>query len=479
MAKERPPRQKMPERPVEERIKTFEEVALGYTEEQAVLEAQRCLQCPRPMCVEGCPVRVPIPQFIALVREKKFIEAARKIKEANVFPAICGRVCPQENQCEGSCVLGKRYEPVAIGRLERFVADYERAQNAVEIPPTPEPTGKKVAIVGSGPSGLACAGELAKKGHKVTVYEAFHKPGGVLVYGIPEFRLPKSIVEAEVEYVKKLGVEILTDHIIGKTITIPELREEYDAVYLATGAGLPKFLGIPGENLKGVYSANEFLTRANLMKAYRFPEYDTPIKVGRRVAVIGAGNVAMDAARTALRLGAEEVTIVYRRTEHECPARKEELEHAKEEGVKMLMLTSPIRLMGDDFYNVEWMECIQYKLGEPDESGRRRPIPLEGSEFSIRVDTVIIAIGQTPNPTVQEGVEGLETHSWGGIVVDEDGKTTLEGVWAGGDVATGAATVIRAMGAGKKAAEDIDRYLRGETKWPEKEHWEPYGCKTH
>ncbi|MCD6461428.1 MAG: NADPH-dependent glutamate synthase [Thermoplasmata archaeon] len=460
------PRNKMPERPPGERIKTFEEVALGYTEDLAIAEAERCLQCKKPFCVAGCPVEVKIPEFIALVKEGKFVEAARKIKETNVFPAICGRVCPQEAQCEGMCILGRKGEPVAIGRLERFVADYEREHGEVETVALPPPTGKKVAIVGSGPTGLACAGELAKKGHKVVVYEAFHKPGGVLVYGIPEFRLPKSIVQAEVDYVKSLGVEIRVDHVVGKTVTMKELLEEYDAVYAGTGAGLPRFMGIPGENLNGVYSANEFLTRVNLMKAYRFPEYDTPIKIGRKVAVIGAGNVAIDAARTAVRLGAEEVTIIYRRTERECPARKEEVEHAKEEGVKMLMLTSPVRFLGDDSNNLTGMELIQYKLGEPDESGRRRPVPLEGSEFMMRIDTVVVAIGQSPNPVIQKTTPGLAVYDWGGIKVDENGKTSVKGLWAGGDVATGAATVIKAMGAGRRAAADIHRYLMGEEEWP-------------
>ena len=455
------PRQPMPEQPPQERIKNFDEVPLGYDEKTAMLEAERCLQCKNPPCVKGCPVEVDIPGFIRLIREGKFIEAARKIKETNSLPAICGRVCPQENQCEKMCVRAKRDAPVAIGNLERFAADYEREHGAVEIPEIPPPTGMRVAVVGSGPAGLTAASELAKKGHQVTIFEALHEPGGVLIYGIPEFRLPKAIVKAEVEYVKALGVEIKTNMPIGRVYTIDELFEMgYDAVFLGVGAGTPNFLGIPGENLIGVVTANEFLTRVNLMRAYLFPEYDTPVYIGRRVAVIGGGNVAMDAARTALRLGAEEVTIVYRRSRAEMPAREEEIRHGEEEGVKFQFLTNPVRFIGDDEGKLRGMECIRMRLGEPDESGRRRPIPIEGSEFVMDVDMAIIAIGTSAQPLIKMTTPDLKLNERGYIVVDpETGATSKEGVYAGGDIVTGAATVILAMGAGRRAAAAIHEYL--------------------
>lgn len=455
------PRQPMPEQPPQERIKNFDEVPLGYDEKTAMLEAERCLQCKNPPCVKGCPVEVDIPGFIRLIREGKFIEAARKIKETNSLPAICGRVCPQENQCEKMCVRAKRDAPVAIGNLERFAADYEREHGAVEIPEIPPPTGMRVAVVGSGPAGLTAASELAKKGHQVTIFEALHEPGGVLIYGIPEFRLPKAIVKAEVEYVKALGVEIKTNMPIGRVYTIDELFEMgYDAVFLGVGAGTPNFLGIPGENLIGVVTANEFLTRVNLMRAYLFPEYDTPVYIGRRVAVIGGGNVAMDAARTALRLGAEEVTIVYRRSRAEMPAREEEIRHGEEEGVKFQFLTNPVRFIGDEEGKLRGMECIRMRLGEPDESGRRRPIPIEGSEFVMDVDMAIIAIGTSAQPLIKMTTPDLKLNERGYIVVDpETGATSKEGVYAGGDIVTGAATVILAMGAGRRAAAAIHEYL--------------------
>jgi len=450
----------MPKRPIEERIRSFDEVALGYSEEQAMMEAERCLQCKNPQCVLGCPVGIDIPAFIALIREGKFREAIRKIKEKNNLPAICGRVCPQENQCQMKCVLGRRGDPVSIGRLERFVADWE-LEHGVEIPERAPPTGKRVAVIGSGPAGLTAAADLARLGHEVVVFEALHEPGGVLMYGIPEFRLPKRIVRAEVDYVKKLGVKIETNTVIGKAYTIPELlRDEgFDAVFIGTGAGLPNFLGIPGENLCGIYSANEFLIRVNLMKAYMFPKYDTPIKVGDRVAVIGAGNVAMDAARCAIRLGAGEVHIVYRRSRREMPARREEIENAEEEGVIFDLLRTPVAFHGDEHGWVKKMECIQMRLGPPDESGRRRPIPIEGSNFLMDVDSVVIAIGRRTNPLIQQTTPGLKTGRGGVIIVDENMRTSLEGVYAGGDIVTGEATVISAMGAGKKAARAIHEYL--------------------
>jgi glutamate synthase (NADPH/NADH) small chain len=444
-----------------DRIRNFNEVALGYTMEQAVAEAERCLQCPKPQCIQGCPVDLDIPAFIKEIKEKNFDAAIKKVKEKNSLPAICGRVCPQETQCQKFCIVGKKGDPLSIGRLERFAADYELQKGATIPPKSNSPVSGKVAIVGSGPAGLTAAADLAKLGHEVVMFEALHTPGGVLMYGIPEFRLPKKTVQAEVNYVKKLGVDVKTDHMIGRLYTIDELFERgFDAVFIGTGAGLPRFMRIPGENLGGIYSANEFLIRVNLMKAYMFPEYDTPIRVGKKVAVIGGGNVAMDSARSALRLGAEEVWIVYRRSREELPARLEEVENAEEEGIKFKFLTTPVKFLGDETGWVTGMECIAMQLGESDDSGRRRPIPIEGSEFVMDVDTVIIAIGQTPNPIIQRTTKGLKTTKWGTIVVnDKTGKTTRKRVYAGGDVVSGAATVISAMGAGKKAARSIHKCL--------------------
>ena len=449
----------MPEQAPDVRNKNFEEVALGYTKEMAMEEAGRCLNCPKKPCMDGCPVNVPIPGFIEKVAEGDFEAAYEIITSENALPAICGRVCPQENQCEGRCVRGIKGEPVAIGRLERFVADYHMA-HATQTPAEIEKNGKKVAVVGCGPSGLTCAGELAKKGYDVTIFEALHKAGGVLSYGIPEFRLPKDLVAKEIENVKNLGVDIETNVIIGRSMTIDDLMADgYQAVFVGSGAGLPRFLNIPGENLLGVYSANEFLTRVNLMKAYKFPETPTPVKVGKNVAVVGAGNVAMDAARTAKRLGAENVYIVYRRGEDEVPARKEEVHHAKEEGIIFKLLNNPCEIHGTDGW-VSGIEVVKQELGEPDASGRRSPVPVEGSNYVIPVETVIIAIGQSPNPLIRQTTPGLDTQKWGGIIVDEDTmKTSKDGVYAGGDTVTGAATVILAMGAGKKAAKAIDEAL--------------------
>lgn len=449
----------MPEQEPNVRNKNFSEVALGYTKEMAMEEAARCLNCKHKPCMDGCPVNVPIPGFIEAVAKGDFDTAYEIITSENALPAICGRVCPQENQCEGKCVRGIKGEPVAIGRLERFVADYHMA-NAEPAKVNIEKNGKKVAVVGSGPAGITCAGELIKKGYDVTVFEALHKAGGVLSYGIPEFRLPKDLVAKEIETVEKLGVDIETNVIVGRSVTIDELMEQgYEAVFVGSGAGLPRFLNIPGENLLGVYSANEFLTRVNLMKAYKFPEAPTPVKVGKKVAVVGAGNVAMDAARTAKRLGAEEVYIVYRRSEEELPARAEEVHHAKEEGIIFKLLNNPCAIHGEDGW-VTGIEVIKQELGEPDESGRRSPKPVEGSNYIIDVDTVVIAIGQSPNPLIRQTTPGLETQKWGGIIVEEDTmKTSKDGVYAGGDTVTGAATVILAMGAGKKAAKAIDEFL--------------------
>jgi glutamate synthase (NADPH/NADH) small chain len=459
------PRQGMPTQDAEQRARNYDEVALGYPEETALLEAVRCLQCKRPKCVEGCPVEVDIPAFIERLKEGDMPGAVRALKDDNNLPAICGRVCPQETQCEALCVLGKKREPVAIGRLERYVADWD-LQHPSPPPELPQATGKKVAVIGCGPAGLTCAGDLARYGHQVTIFESLHAPGGVLIYGIPEFRLPKQIVHAEVDYVRSLGVEIRLDTVVGKTYTLDELLNEqgYEAVFLGTGAGLPMFMHIPGENYNGVYSANEFLTRVNLMKAYLFPEWDTPVKVGNKVAVVGAGNVAMDSARCALRLGAEAVHIVYRRSREEVPARAEEVHHAEEEGIIFDFLTNPVEIYGDEKGWVRGMRCIRMKLGEPDASGRRRPLPVEGSEFDMDVDMVVMALGTRPNPLVFTDSGGLERTRWGTVMADEQtGKTTKDRVWAGGDIVTGAATVISAMGAGKRAAADIDRFLRGET----------------
>lgn len=452
---------KMPEQDPNVRNKNFDEVALGYTPEMAMEEARRCLHCKHKPCVGGCPVNVPIPEFIEKVAEGDFEAAYQVITRENALPAICGRVCPQEDQCEGRCVRGIKGEPVGIGRMERFVADYHMAKGDTSITEI-EKNGIKCAVIGCGPSGLTCAGELARKGYDVTVFEALHKPGGVLSYGIPEFRLPKELVAKEIENVEKLGVKIETNVIVGKSITVDELMEDgYNAVFIGSGAGLPKFLNIPGENLLGVYSANEFLTRVNLMKAFKFPEAPTPVKTGKRVAVVGAGNVAMDAARTAKRLGAEEVYIVYRRSEAECPARKEEVHHAKEEGIIFKFLNNPCAILGDANGQVTGIEIIKQELGEPDASGRRRPMPIEGSNYVIDVDSVIISVGTSPNPLIRSTTPGLETESWGGIIVDEASmESSKDSVYAGGDAVTGAATVILAMGAGKTAAAAIDKKLK-------------------
>ena len=465
MAKLNLNRVEMPKQEPLVRAKNFDEVALGYSAEQAMSEANRCIQCPKRPCVEGCPVSVDIPDFIKALREDKMPEAVRILKNKNSLPGICGRVCPQEIQCEEACTLAKKQAPIAIGRLERYVADWERrhagsVKPAVSIAPT---SGRQVAVVGSGPAGLTCAAELGKMGHRVSVYEALHVAGGVLMYGIPEFRLPKEIVQSEVDYVKSLGVDIRLDSVVGKIISVDELLNNgYDAVFLGTGAGLPMFLRIPGENFGGIYSANEFLARVNLMKAYLSQQYDTPLPMGKRVAVIGGGNVAMDSARCALRLGADEVYIVYRRSRAEMPARAEEVENAHEEGIIFKMLTNPMRFLGDGRGWVSAMECIEMGLGEPDESGRRRPIQKPGTEFIIPVDTVIVALGTMPNPIVPSTTRGLELTKQGTVRTDEaTGRTSKNGVWCGGDMATGAATVISAMGAGKRAAADIEAYFKG------------------
>jgi len=452
----------MPERPAGERVRDFDEVPQGYTPEQARAEAGRCLLCKKPQCVTGCPVGIDIPGFLSLIAAGKFEEAADRILLVNALPAVCGRVCPQETQCEEKCVLGKKGEPIAIGNLERFAADWKRRHGQRALPPRSEPTGKRVAVIGSGPAGLTCAGELIGRGHAVTVFEAFHKTGGVLVYGIPEFRLPKHIVHDEVSRLVARGVEIETNAVVGKLQTVDDLLEAYDAVFIGVGAGAPMFLNVPGEDLIGVYSANEYLTRTNLMRAYDTERADTPILRSSRVAVVGGGNVAIDSARTALRLGADEVTIVYRRAREQMPARAAEIHHAEEEGIRFNLLTNPTRIFGDEKGRIRAMECIRMELGEPDDSGRRRPIPIEGSEFTLDVDTVIVAIGNRPNPIVPQTTEGLDATRWGTLVADEDtGRTTRERVWAGGDIVTGAATVISAMGAGQRAARDIDAFLRG------------------
>jgi glutamate synthase (NADPH/NADH) small chain len=457
------PRVKMRGQDPLERARNFMEVPYGYTPDEAVEEAHRCLTCLRPTCRNGCPVEVDITSFIKLIKEGKFIEAAWKVKEKNALPAVCGRVCPQEIQCESLCILGKKGEPVAIGNLERFVADYEREKGEIKVPEIPKPTGRKVAIIGSGPGGLTCAADLIKSGHQVTLFEALHKPGGVLIYGIPEFRLPKVIVEREIEYIKKMGVELKLNTVIGKLYTIDEIlnNQGYDACFIATGAGLPIFLGIPGENFNGIYSANEFLTRANLMKAYLFPEYDTPIKRGKKVAVFGGGNVAMDSARVALRLGAEKVYLIYRRSEAEMPARKAEVHHAHEEGIEFVFLTNPTRFIDDGKGNVCGVECIKMELGEPDQSGRKKPIPIKGSEFKIEIDVAIPALGTRANPLLVSTLPDLKLNKRGYILAEEDtGMTSKEGVFAGGDIITGSATVILAMGAGRKAANAINEYLK-------------------
>jgi len=469
MAKLNLNRVEMPRQDPKKRGKNFNEVALGYSLEQAKEEASRCIQCKKRNCVTGCPVEVDIPDFIQAIRDGDMPAAVRILKSKNALPGICGRVCPQESQCEATCTLAKKDAPIAIGRLERFVADWERGNMPAKsaAPPRPKPSGKpsgkKVAVVGSGPAGLTAAADLARMGHGVTIFEALHVAGGVLMYGIPEFRLPKEIVQAEVDFVASLGVEIKLDSVVGKLATLDEiLANGYDAVFLGTGAGLPMFLNIDGENLNGIYSANEFLTRVNLMKAYLFPDYDTPVKVGKRVAVVGGGNVAMDSARCALRLGADDVYIIYRRSEAEMPARREEVENAREEGIQFKLLTNPKQFLGNDKNWVTGAECYAMELGEPDDSGRRRPVVKQGSEFVIDVDEVIVALGTRPNPLISSTTVGLETTKYGTVVADEEtGKTVKDRVWAGGDIVTGSATVISAMGAGKRAAKSIDEYLRG------------------
>jgi glutamate synthase (NADPH/NADH) small chain len=461
----------MKEQAPEERIKNFNEVPFGYSDDEAVVEAERCLQCKHQPCVEGCPVHVPIPQFIQAVIDGDVEEAGQILKSKNNLPAVCGRVCPQEEQCENVCVMGIKNEPVAIGRLERYVADYNMERGSdkssaaeLEKMKVPELEGRKAAVIGAGPAGLTAAADLAKYGLDVTIFEALHETGGVLRYGIPEFRLPKKIVDQEVEAIKELGVDIQLNVVVGKSITVDELfAKGYESVFIGVGAGLPRFLNIPGENLNGVYSANEFLTRVNLMKAFKYPEYKTPVVVGDKVAVVGAGNVAMDAARTAKRLGAEDVYIVYRRAEEQMPARSEEIHHAGEEGIEFKLLNNPVAIHGKDG-RVARMECQQMKLGEKDDSGRRRPVPIEGSNWMLDLDTVIIAIGQNPNPLLTSNTKDLKTKSWGGIEVNDDQQTSREGVYAGGDVVTGAATVIKAMGAGKTAAENIKNYLLKKSK---------------
>ncbi|RPJ51331.1 MAG: NADPH-dependent glutamate synthase [Chloroflexi bacterium] len=458
-------RREMPNQPPEVRSHNFSEVALGYTPELAMEEAHRCLQCKKPFCVANCPVQIDIPAFIAAVERGDFREGVRVLKQKNSLPSVCGRVCPQEEQCEKHCALVKRGGQIAIGRIERFLGDWEGAQPQLDLPTLPAPTGKKVAIVGGGPAGLTAAADLIQKGHRVVIFEALHKMGGVLSYGIPEFRLPKKIVDREVEYLRKLGVEMITDYVVGKTRAVDRLLEEYDAVFIGTGAGLPWFMEMPGNNLNGVYSANEYLTRINLMKGDQFPETFTPIKTHRRVAVLGGGNVAMDCARTALRLGAE-ATILYRRSRAELPARLEEIENTEEEGVEFRYLTLPIRAIGDDHFQVQGLECIRMELGEPDASGRSSPVPVPGSEFILPFDCVIHAIGNSPNPLIPASTPGLAIGKRGNVIVDEaTGKTSQERVWAGGDIATGAATVINAMGAGRKAATSIHAYLMNPTPW--------------
>jgi len=445
------------------RIKNFDEVPYGYSEEEAIKEASRCLQCKKPPCVSGCPADINIPLFIKAIKEKRFFDAISIIKQTNNLPAVCGRVCPQEDQCEQLCILSKKGKPINIGNLERFAADWEfknKNQNGKSIA-TKHKDSLKVAIIGAGPAGLTCAADLVKMGYDVTVFEALHKPGGVLTYGIPEFRLPKHIVIKEVEEIKNLGVEIKYNYVIGKIQTIDELRKKgFKAFFIATGAGLPHFMNIEGENLNGVYSANEFLTRVNLMKAYKFPEYDTPINIGKKIAVVGGGNVAMDSARSALRLGAENVYVIYRRTENEMPARIDEIHHAKEEGVQFYFLTNPVEIIGDEKGNVKKVICIKNELGEPDDSGRRRPVEIKGSEFEIEIDTLIVAIGNGSNPLLLNTISGLKLTKRGNIIADDKGLTSVSDIFAGGDIVTGSATVISAMGAGKKAACAIDEFFK-------------------
>ena len=460
MAKVSPIKTPMREQPATERVRNYDEVPFGYSPQEAILEAGRCLMCKKPKCIEGCPVEINIPGFIKYIVENDFKSGISLLKEKNILPAICGRVCPQEEQCEKQCILGVKNEPVAIGRLERFLADWEADQGEAELPPKPNSTGKKIVIVGAGPAGITAAADLVRLGHKVDMFEALHEPGGVLVYGIPEFRLPKSIVFREINYLERLGVRIFKDHVIGMIKSIDELQEEYDAVFLGTGAGLPWFLNVPGENLNGIYSANEYLTRANLMKAYLFPKYKTPIVKGKIVVTVGGGNVAMDCARTALRLGAEQSIILYRRSRQEMPARNEEIHHAEEEGVNFRLLSTPAAFLGDDRNWLREVECIRMELGEPDDSGRRRPVPIPDANYIMPVNVAVIAIGNSPNPLIPNTTPDIETGKWGNIITDpETGKTSMPGVFAGGDVATGAATVILAMGAGKIAARNIHKYV--------------------
>ena len=464
MAKISPVKTPMREQPPEERKKNYDEVPYGYSPEEAIVEAERCLQCKNPKCIEGCPVEIDIRGFIKFIAEEKFKEGVTLLKEKNILPAICGRVCPQEEQCEIKCIVGIKNEPVAIGRLERFLADWERENDEIEVPQIPKSTGKKVAVVGAGPAGITVAADLVRLGHKVDMFEALHKPGGVLVYGIPEFRLPKAIVFKEIDFLIQMGVRLFTDSVIGMVKSIDELLNEYNAVFLGTGAGLPWFLEVPGENLNGIYSANEYLTRANLMKAYLFPKYKTPIIRGKRVATVGGGNVAMDCARTALRLGAEKSIIVYRRSRNEMPARNEEIHHAEEEGVIFKLLSNPAAFHGDKNMWVKEVECVSMKLGEPDDSGRRRPVPIPDANFILPIDVAVIAIGNSPNPLVPSTTPDIKTGKWGNIITDpKTCKTSKPGVFAGGDVATGAATVILAMGAGKIAARGMHEYLMNET----------------
>jgi glutamate synthase (NADPH/NADH) small chain len=475
-----PKKYPMPEQDPRERVRNFDEVPIGQDKETAILEAKRCLQCKpgpnRKLCKDGCPVEIDIPAFIKQVQEGNLEEAMRIIREKQNLPAVCGRVCPYENQCEGFCIVGKKNEPVGIGRLERFLADWERSEQTHGRIEMPSSTGRKVAVVGGGPAGLTVAGDLAKLGHKVTIFEALQYSGGVLVYGIPEFRLPKDIVRAEVDFIKRSGVEIKNDFVVGKLDTVDDLLEEYDAVFVGTGAGLPNWTNLEGENLNGIMSANEFLTRVNLMKAFNFPDYDTPIRVGKTVVTLGGGNVAMDCARTALRLGAEESIILDRRSDAELPARREEVHHAQEEGVRFELLAAPVKYVGDDCGNVKQIEAIRMELGEPDDSGRRRPIKIGGSNFVIDCQTVLVAIGQSPNPLVPMTTPDLRTTKWGTIAVDAEGRTSKKGVFAGGDISTGAATVILAMGDGKRAAKAIHRYLTEDPSWPGPEVFETGAC---
>jgi glutamate synthase (NADPH/NADH) small chain len=476
-----PKKYPMPEQDPKERVHNFNEVPLGQDAQVAIAEAQRCLQCKRgpnrKVCMDGCPVEIDIPVFIKKVQEGNFEEAIRIIREKQNLPAVCGRVCPYENQCEGLCIVGKKNEPVGIGRLERYLADWERKQGKtgkIEVPP---PTGKKIAVVGGGPAGLTVAGDLARLGHKVTIFEALQYCGGVLIYGIPEFRLPKEIVRAEVDYIRRMGVEIFNDFVVGKLETVDEMLKDYDVVFVGTGAGLPDWTGLQGENLNGILSANEFLTRVNLMKGYKFPEYDTPIRVGERVVTIGGGNVAMDCARTSLRLGCKESVILYRRSDAELPARREEIHHAKEEGVRFELLAAPLEFIGDECGNVKQVKAIRMQLGEPDASGRKRPIKIPGSEFLIDAQTVLIAIGQSPNPLVPMTTPDLKTTKEGTIAVDPEGRTSKKGVFAGGDIASGAATVILAMGDGKRAAKAMHKYLTEDPSWPSPEVFEKLSCE--